>query len=110
MAQPVTEQQQFQIAYVDRPDVCETFADSVEKINFDGVTWRFEFCVTRLAEPKPPAVPGNRYPSCRLVLTAQAGLDLAGKLKGLVEHLEKQGVIKNTPAAALTRTGGTKPS
>jgi hypothetical protein len=60
-------------------------------------------------DPTPQLVPGKRHPVCRLVLTAQAGLDLAGKLKGLVEHMEQQGIVKSIPAVNLTPLkGGTK--
>ena len=34
--------------YVDRPEVAEVFADFVQRIQFDGQTLRFEFCVSRL--------------------------------------------------------------
>lgn len=99
-----------QISYVDLPNVSETFADSVEKILVDGQSWRLEFCVTRMDEPKPPIITGKKYPACRLVLTLNAGLDLANKIKGLVEAMEKQGLIKTIQNPNLIVPPGTKPN
>ena len=70
-----------QIHFVDRPEVSETFADSIKVISFDGQTMRIEFCVTRMDEPKPPVPPtGRQYPVCRLVLAPNAGLQLQATL------------------------------
>jgi hypothetical protein len=99
-----------EISYQDLPDVSETFADSVEKISFDGQSWRVEFCITRMNEPRPPIISGKKYPACRLVLTPNAGIDLANKLKGIVEQMEKQGLIKVMPNPNLTVPPGTKPN
>jgi hypothetical protein len=41
------------IRYIDRPDIEETFADSVSGLIFDGQSLRIEFAVTRLDEVKP---------------------------------------------------------
>jgi hypothetical protein len=50
------------IRQVDRPDVAETFADSVTNLIFDGQSLRIEFGVTRLDEVKPNApITGARY-------------------------------------------------
>jgi len=57
-----------QYQYADRPEVSETFADFVQRIQFDGQTLRLEFCVSRLDDHKPGTpVTGKRYPTCRLV-------------------------------------------
>lgn len=98
MAEPKLE-----ISYVDLANVSETFADSVEKINIDGNVWRFEFCATRMEEPKPEknVIPGKKYPVCRLVLTNNCGLDLFNKLRRLVEIMEKQGMVKTTQAQGI---------
>ena len=106
----MAQQPELKIVYVDRPEVFETFADSVEKISVDGQVWRIEFCVTRLDEPKPPVIPGKKYPSCRLVLTAKAGLELHDKLKGLVAIMEKQGLVKQQSVPDITIPPGTKPN
>jgi hypothetical protein len=47
-----TQPPQFQ--YVDRPEVTETFADFVQRIQFDGQTLRLELCVSRLAASFSP--------------------------------------------------------
>lgn len=107
MAQPP----ELKIIDVDLPHVSETFADSITKIGFDGQAWRLEFCVTRMDEPKPPIMPGKRYPACRLVLTINAGLELFNKLKGIIDIMEKQGAIKNIPAPnVVVPAGGSKPN
>jgi hypothetical protein len=81
--------------YLDRPEVSEVFADFVHRIQFDGQTLRFEFCVSRLEEQAPPAVPkGKRYPACRLVLSAAAAVDLMNKMQQITAGLIKAGVLK----------------
>lgn len=89
-----------QTRFVDRPEVCETFADSIRAISFDGQTLRMEFCVSRMDEPKSPKPPTSRqYPTCRLVLTPKAGLDLFNQLQRFISTLERTGVIKRkTPS------------
>ena len=99
-----------QITYVDRIDVTETFADSVEKIEFDGHLWRFEFGVTRMDEPNPTVMRGRKYPACRLVLSANAGMDLTNKLKGILEMMEKQGVVVQVSPPHIIQPPGGKPN
>ena len=103
---------QFQVAYVDRPEISETFADSIEKIGFENGLWKLDFCVTRLAEPKPNGIiPGKKLPACRLVLPANTGLELANKLKVILEMMEKQGMLKTIqPASIVQPPQGGKPS
>ena len=64
----VAARRQATIRYVDRPDVTETFADSISGLVFDGQTLRIEFGRhTRLDEVKPGApITGRRYPTCRI--------------------------------------------
>ena len=45
---------QIQYQHVDRPELAEVFADFVNRIQFDGQTLRFEFCVTRLEDQQTP--------------------------------------------------------
>jgi hypothetical protein len=61
-------------------------------------------------EPRPPIITGKKYPACRLVLTMNAGLDLATKIKGLIEAMEKQGLIKHMQNPNLVVPPGTKPN
>ena len=92
-----------QYQYVDRPEVSETFADFVQRIQFDGQTLRLEFCVSRLDDHKPGTpVTGKRFPTCRLVLSAAAAVDLMNKMQQITSGLVKAGVLKQdavqTPA------------
>jgi hypothetical protein len=94
-------QPQIQFQYVDRPEVVETFADHVQRIQFDGQTLRLEFCVTRLEDQKSGEVAnGKRYPACRLVLSASAAVDLMNKMQQITAGLLKAGVLKaDAPAS-----------
>ena len=84
-----------QFQYVDRPEVSETFADIVQRIQFDGQTLRLEFCVSRLDDHKAGTpVTGKRYPTCRLVLSAAAAVDLMNKMQQITAGLVKAGVLK----------------
>jgi hypothetical protein len=99
------DQPQVQFQYVDRPEVSETFADFVHRIQFDGQTLRLELCVTRIEEQKSAAAPtGKRYPACRLVLSAGAAVDLMNKMQQITAGLIKAGVLK-TDASASTPAG-----
>jgi hypothetical protein len=92
-------QTQVKYQYVDRPEVAETFADFVNRIQFDGQTLRFEFCVTRMEDqPASGGGPtGTRYPACRLVLSAAAAVDLMNKMQQITAGLIKAGVLKADP-------------
>ena len=91
-----------QYTYVDRVEVTETFADFVQRIQFDGQTLRLEFAVSRLEDQKPNApATGKRYPACRLVLSASAAVDLMNKMQQITAGLVKAGVLKqDAPPAA----------
>lgn len=93
-------QQPPQFTYVDRPEVAETFADFVQRIQFDGQTLRLEFAVSRLDDQRPNTqATGKRYPACRLVLSASAAVDLMNKMQQITAGLVKAGVLKqDTPA------------
>ena len=94
----MAQQPTFQITYVDRPEVSETFVDTVERMSFDGQTLRIELCVTRMDDLRPSEAPtGKKYPACRLVLTPLAALDLMNKLQQLTAMLEQQGIVKRNP-------------
>ena len=67
------QQKPLAVRHVDRPEVMETFLDSLHRIQWDGQSLRVELCVTRSPEPNAPAgAEANRYTACRLVLTPQA--------------------------------------
>ena len=96
MAQDTTQQPPQPIfQYVDRSDPAETFADFIQRIQFDGQTMRIEFCVSRLDDTRPNAqATGKRYPACRLVLSMAAALDLMNKMQQVTAGLVKAGVLK----------------
>jgi len=93
--------------YVDRPDLMETFAESIHALSFDGRTLRIEFCVTRFDEPKPQAKPSaRRIPVCRMVLTRSGTLDLIGRLRQVGQALTKAGAGQAPTAAAIAEKPG----
>jgi hypothetical protein len=80
------------IQYVDVPSIPETYADSVNRMMFDGQSVRLEFCVTRMDEPqKGNELTGTRQTACRVVLPLGAALDLSGKLSRMLTALAKRG-------------------
>ena len=83
---------EFQTSFIDRPEISETFADSIRSLSFDGQTMRIHFCTTRLDEPKPPNA--RQYTICRLVLTPTAAIDLFNKLQQIMSALEQSGAVK----------------
>lgn len=89
--------------FVDRPEVSETFADSLHSINFDGQAMRIVLCATRFDPPKATKAPtAARYPACRLVLTPNAAIDLFNRLQQIVKALEKSGAITKQPMPPQT--------
>jgi hypothetical protein len=104
---PQAERQSATIRYVDRPDVAETFVDSVSGLVFDGQTLRIEFAVTRLDEVKPNTpITGRRYPACRLVLPPAAAVDLINRMQQIGTALTQAGLATRT----APRTGETTPA
>ena len=92
------ERQTATIRYVDRPDVGETFADSITGLVFDGQTLRVEFSVTRVDEVKPDApISGRRYPASRIVLSPGAAIELINRMQQIGAALTQAGVAKTTP-------------
>ncbi|MGB7102541.1 MAG: hypothetical protein WBD95_27735 [Xanthobacteraceae bacterium] len=91
------------IRYVDRPDIPETFADSVSGLIFDGQSLRIEFAVTRIDEVKPNMpITGRRYPACRLVLPPAAAADLINRMQQIGAALTQAGVARSAPRAGET--------
>jgi len=97
--EPMSTQTGPRVRFADRPEITETFVDSIRAIGFDGQTMRLEFCVTRMEHAQPPNPPsGCQYPACRLVLTPNAAIDLYNKLQRIMTALEQSGAIKrHTP-------------
>jgi hypothetical protein len=86
------------IQYLDRADMEETFADSINRLFFDGQTLRIEFGVTRFDDVKASTpITGRRYPACRLVLPPAAAVDLINRMQRIGAALTKSGVVKASP-------------
>lgn len=95
---PAPERPTASLRYLDRPDLAETFADSVSGLIFDGQTLRIEFAVTRLDEVKTGApITGRRYPACRVVLPPAAAVDLINRMQQIAAALTQAGLVKPTP-------------
>jgi hypothetical protein len=86
------------VRYVDRPDMAEVFADSVNHVYFDGQSLRLEFGITRLDDVKPNTAPtGRRMPAQRLVLTPVAAVELINRMQQVGAALAQAGVLKTAP-------------
>jgi hypothetical protein len=95
------------IRYIDRPDIAETFADSVSGLVFDGQTLRIELAVTRLDELKPNSpLTGRRYPACRLALSPAAALDLINRMQQIGAALTQAGLARTVPRPGETPPAG----
>lgn len=90
------------LRYEDRPDLNETFADTVQRMTFDGRTLRIEFCAVRMDDPDPGAKKrtGRSVPVSRIVLDLDGAVDMLNKMNSLQAALQNTGVI--TKAAAPT--------
>jgi flavin-binding protein dodecin len=94
-AAPATQRAAATIRYIDRPDVVETFADSVSGLVFDGQTLRIDFAVTRLDDVKPNApLSGRRFPVCRLALPPAAAIELINRMQQIGVALGQAGVAR----------------
>ena len=86
------------LRYHDRPEISETFADSIRSCVFDGQNARIEFTVGRFEDPGALGIiEGKQVPVCRLVLNAPAMLELFNRLGQLTESMRKAGMIKVNP-------------
>src|SRR5258706_6130960 len=81
--------------FVDSPELDETFGDSIRVVWFDGNTWRIEITVTRIEPAAPPQpVASTQHPTCRLVVSATAGLDRLTNLTQVDASPEHPGIPK----------------
>lgn len=90
-----------QLRYEDRPELPETYADSVHGLFVSGQVMTIEFTVTRMDErsgANPPT--GRKVPACRLVLPAHAAVDLATKLNQILAALNKAVATRTEDATA----------
>ena len=92
------------LRYEDRPELSETFADTVQRMTFDGRTLRIEFCAVRMDEPDAKAKKrtGKPVPVSRIVLDPDGPVDMLNKMNSLQAALKSSGVITTsaTPAPA----------
>ena len=83
------------MSFVDRPELAETFVDSVRNVTFDGATVRAELCVTRFEESAAAtAASAQQVPACRLVLRPDAAVDLFVRLQRLIALMEQRGIVR----------------
>src|SRR6266446_9819257 len=101
--QPPQAQSQPSLMYVDRPEISETFADSLWRLTVDGMHLRMEFVVNRMDDPNPPAAPtGKAMTACRVVIGLPGMIDMLGKLQAIMNQLQAAGVLRqiaNPPTA-----------
>jgi hypothetical protein len=84
-----------QLTYVDRPEVSETFADSMWRVNFENSLVKMEFAVNRMDDPNGAAAPTGRVmTACRIVIPLAAMMDMLGKLQAMLTQLQAAGVIR----------------
>jgi hypothetical protein len=100
------------LRYHDRPDLPETFTDSIRSCMFDGQNVRIEFTVGRFEDPGALGiVEGKQVPVCRLVLSAPALVELLNRLGQVTDGMRKAGILKVAPPAEAQKpAGGLKPS
>ena len=88
------------LRYQDRPEISETFTDSIKSCIFDGQVMRIEFTVARFDEPGVLGVlEGRQVPVSRLVLSRTALNDLMGRLAQLGDAIRRSGAAPGAPAA-----------
>jgi len=89
-----------ELVHVDRPEISETFADSVWRLSFNGSNLRMEFVVARLDEPTPGLpIKGKALTSCRIVMPLSGMIDMAGKLQNLIAQLKEAGAVREVNPA-----------
>jgi hypothetical protein len=100
------QRQALTIRNFDRPEVAETFADSITSLIFDGQSLRIEFGVTRLDEVKPNTpITGRRYTACRLVLPPAAAVDLINRMQQIGTALTQAGLTRQAPRPSEPAAG-----
>lgn len=84
-----------QTRYVDIPALAETFVDSIGDVSYVNEIAKLELCVTRRDATTDPAVgiANNKYPACRLVMSATTLVRLYNRLAETMEAMQKAGRI-----------------
>jgi hypothetical protein len=92
-----------QLTYENRPEISETFADSLWRATVDNMVVKLEFVVNRMDDPNPPAAPtGKATTSARVVISLPGMIDMIGKLQGLMAQLQAAGVIRQIQSPPTT--------
>ena len=78
------------LRYQDRPELSETFADSIRSCVFDGQVMRIEFTVSRFDDPGALGIlEGRQVPVSRMVLSRGAMNDLFNRMNQLSAALKQ---------------------
>jgi hypothetical protein len=86
------------VVNVDRPGLQESFGDAVGAVQFDGTLTKVEFLSSWPDDPGRGEPKVRRYPSCRLVLTAAATVELHARLQRVIALMEQKGILPKRPA------------
>ena len=83
---------------VDLPNLPECFVDTVGLGTLHGSTLRLMLCTYRFEEPHPPNPQVvTKVPACRLVLTAEAAIELYNMMNSMMGVMQQAGLIKVEP-------------
>jgi hypothetical protein len=98
------EQAPVQLTYRDRPEIPETYADTLHVAIVEGAVVKIEFVVNRPHEPTAPGafVTGNALTACRLVMPLQGVVDMANRLDKLLTQLHAKGILKSVAQGSVT--------
>jgi hypothetical protein len=90
-------QAQLLLTYVDRPEILETYVDTLWRVYFDGNAIRMDFVVNRLDNPQaqPPRL-GKAFTASRIVIPLFGMADMLNKLQDIMGQLQAQGTIRQT--------------
>ncbi len=92
--------------YVDRPELSETYADSIHAVASDGQSVKITLAVARMDTLQGQDAPTTkRYTACRLVLPIAAAAALSDQLNRLGATLAQA----RSAALAQTQPGGDGP-
>jgi hypothetical protein len=100
------------ITFVDRPNLTETFADSLETFTFSDGLLRFDMCCIRLETPANPGTQNppsaKKYPVARLVIPLDTAVTLFNQLNLVFGALEQSGTIKRETSGSVISPSTTK--
>jgi len=89
------------IVFSDKADVPQIFADGCTRVSFHEGIVQIEL-VSTWVSGEPNELVGTQIPQVHLAITPTAAMALLGQLSGLVDMLERHGVVKrvqNEPQA-----------